>query len=159
MGGCTGVWAGRRKRSLVGWFRSVNGCLPNLLTRQHKNQPEREFLKNGENPEILKIRNDKPKCTKPEFPKDPAKCWKKKRSEQTKSQTKPFKQKTGEEAHNKAAFQNVALNAKRDNRQAEQNRDNSWLCGMGGICVMQCVHACGRQQALPSAWRASKHWC
>jgi len=56
-----------------------------------------------------------------------------------KSQTKPFKQKSGEvhnKAHNKVAFQNVALIAKGDNRQAEQN--NSWMCGMGGICVMQC---------------------
>jgi len=43
------------------------------LTRQNKNQPEREILENGENPEIRKIRNNKQKCTKPEFPKDPAK--------------------------------------------------------------------------------------
>jgi len=55
-GRCAVVWAGRRKRSLVRWFRSVNSCPPNLLTRQDKNQPEREFLKNGEIPEILKIR-------------------------------------------------------------------------------------------------------
>jgi len=38
-----------------------------------KNQPEQEFLKNVENPEIRKIRNNKQKCTKPELPKDPAK--------------------------------------------------------------------------------------
>jgi len=41
--------------------------------RQNKNQLEREFLENGENPEIRKIRNNKQKCTKPELPKDPAK--------------------------------------------------------------------------------------
>jgi len=41
--------------------------------RQNKNQPEREFLENGENPQIRKIRNDKQKCTKSELPKHPAK--------------------------------------------------------------------------------------
>ena len=60
----------------------------NLLTRQNKNQPEQEFLDNGENPEnqaereilenaenpeIRKSRNNKQKCTKQELPKDPAK--------------------------------------------------------------------------------------
>jgi len=38
-----------------------------------KNQPEREILENGENPEIRKIRNNKPKFTKPELPKVPPK--------------------------------------------------------------------------------------
>jgi len=38
--------------------QSVNACPPNLLTRQYKNQPEREFLANGENPKIRKIRNN-----------------------------------------------------------------------------------------------------
>ena len=32
-GRCAVVWGGRRKRSLDGGFRSVNGCPPNLLTR------------------------------------------------------------------------------------------------------------------------------
>ena len=38
-----------------------------------KRQPEREILRNVENPEIRKIRNNKQKCTKPELPKGPAK--------------------------------------------------------------------------------------
>jgi len=75
-GRCAVVWGGRRKRPLVRGFRSVNGCQPNLLTRQNKNQPEREFLENGGNPEIRKIRNNKQECTKPKIPKDPAKCGK-----------------------------------------------------------------------------------
>jgi len=33
------LWGGRRKRSLVGGFRSINGCPPTLLTRQNKNNP------------------------------------------------------------------------------------------------------------------------
>ena len=41
---CGVVLGGRRKRSLVGGFRSVYGCPPNVLTRQNKNQPEREIL-------------------------------------------------------------------------------------------------------------------
>jgi len=45
LGGRCGVMlGGRRKRSLVGGFRSVNVCPPNLLTRQNKTQPEREIL-------------------------------------------------------------------------------------------------------------------
>jgi len=62
----------------VRFWPSTNGAIPfskpaNLLTRQNKNQPEREFLENGknpenkpereilenaENPEIRKIRNN-----------------------------------------------------------------------------------------------------
>jgi len=37
------VWGGRMERSLVGGFRVVNGCLPNLLSRQNRKQPEREI--------------------------------------------------------------------------------------------------------------------
>jgi len=50
--------------------RSVNGCPPNLLTRQNKNQPEREILAHGENPEIRKIRNKK-NSKKQNYPKIP----------------------------------------------------------------------------------------
>ena len=64
------MWGGGRKRSMV---RGIHDCPPNLLTRQNKNQPEREFLENGENPEIRNIRENKPKCTKPKLPKDPTK--------------------------------------------------------------------------------------
>jgi len=65
-------------------FRSR--CTPMIeLTRQNTNQPEREFLENGENGEIRKIRNNKPKCTKPELPKDPAK---KRKSEKQKIENK-----------------------------------------------------------------------
>jgi len=35
---------------------------------------EREFLENGGNAEIRKISTTNQKSTKPEFPKDPAKC-------------------------------------------------------------------------------------
>jgi len=69
-----------------------------------KNQPGREILGNGENPEIRKIRNNKQKCTKPELPKDPAKrkesqqnqTREQNRASKSKSRTKP-KQKTYEE--------------------------------------------------------------
>jgi len=95
-GRCVVAWGGRRKRSLVRGFRSVNGCPPNLLTRQNKNQPEREFPENGRNPQIRKIRNNNQKCTKPEFPKDPAKSGKteekqvrKNKIENKTSETKP----------------------------------------------------------------------
>jgi len=67
------VWGGRMVRSLVGGFGGVDGCPPNLLSRQNQKQPEREILENGKNPEIRKIRKNKQKCSKPEFPKDPAK--------------------------------------------------------------------------------------
>jgi len=78
------------------------------LSRKWKNaenQPEREILGNGENPEIRQIRNNKPKCTKPELPKDPAKRKERQknkireqnRASKSKSKTKP-KQKTCEEA-------------------------------------------------------------
>ena len=69
------VLGGRIERSVVGGFGGVNGypSLPNLLSRQNKNQPEREILENGENLEIRKIRKNKQKCTKPEFLQDPAK--------------------------------------------------------------------------------------
>jgi len=66
------VWGERMERSLVGGFGVVNDCAPNLLSKQNKKQPERGILENGENPEIRKIRKNKQKCTKPEFPKDPA---------------------------------------------------------------------------------------
>jgi len=56
------------------------------LTRQIKNQPEREILENGENPEIRKIRNSKQKCTKPEFYKDPAKYGKTKEGQKKQNQ-------------------------------------------------------------------------
>jgi len=136
------VWAGRQKRSLVGRFRSVNGCPSNLLTRQNNNQQEREFLKNGENAEIRRIRNNKPKCTKPEFPKDPAKCWRSKnkvRTNQNRRQNSS-KKKTGEEAHNKVALQKWLSMQRGGNQQVKQN--NSWLCGMGAIwChAMLCMH-------------------
>ena len=36
-----------------------------------ENQPEREILENAENPVICKIRNNKQNCTNPELPKDP----------------------------------------------------------------------------------------
>jgi len=52
-------------------FAAATRRRPNPQTSQ--NQPEREFLAFGENPEIRKIRNNKQKCTKPESPKDPAK--------------------------------------------------------------------------------------
>jgi glutamate synthase domain-containing protein 3 len=61
------------------------------LTRQNKNQPEREFLENGKNREIRKIRNNKQKCTKSELHKDPAK--RKGKSEKQKPRTNPRKQK------------------------------------------------------------------
>jgi len=48
---CGVVWGGRRKKSLVRGSRRRNGCPPNLQTRQNKNQPKREILDNGENPE------------------------------------------------------------------------------------------------------------
>jgi len=82
------VWGGRR-RALVGGFRSANasGCPPNLLTRLNKNQPGREILENGENPGIRKIRNNKQKCTKPELPKDPAKCGRTKQSQEKRKKT------------------------------------------------------------------------
>jgi len=66
------VWGGGMERSLVEGFGVVNGRPPNLLSRKNKKQPEREILGNGENPEIFKIRENKQKCTKPEFPKDSA---------------------------------------------------------------------------------------
>ena len=87
------AWGGRRKRSLVRVFRSVNGCPPNLLTRQNKNQPEREFPENGRNPQICKIRSNKQKCTKPEFPKDPAKSGK---TEEKKVRKNKIENKTSE---------------------------------------------------------------
>ena len=148
-GRCAVVWGRRRKRSLVGGFRSVNGCPPNLLTRQNKNQPEREFLENGENPEIRKIRNNKQKCTKPEFLKGPAKCGKTKskvRKKQNRKQN-PSRKSLVKRHITRWPFK-WATNAGGGNQQAEQN--NSWLCGMGGIWR----HACGRQRAPPSAWRA-----
>jgi len=37
------------------------------LTKHHTNQPEREFLEDGENREIRKIRNNEQKCQKLEF--------------------------------------------------------------------------------------------
>ena len=82
---CAVVWDGRMERSLVGWFGDVNGCPPNLLSRQNKNQAEREILENGTNPEILQIMKNKQKCTKPEISKDPAK---KKKIRKTKSENK-----------------------------------------------------------------------
>ena len=151
------VWDGRRKRSMIREFRSVNGCPPNLLTRQKKNQPEREFLENGGNPEIRKIRNNKQKCTKTEFPKDPAKCGNtKEEGQKKKSKTKPLKQKPGEEAHKKVAFRMGNGHARGDNQQVEQTK---LLAVWNGSNTLSCnvVHACGRQQALHSAWRASKH--
>jgi len=51
----------------------VNGCPPNLLSRHNKKQLEREFFENGKNQEIRKIRKNKQRCTKPEFPRDPGK--------------------------------------------------------------------------------------
>jgi len=39
------VWGGRKKRSLVGGFRSVKGCPPNLLTRQTKTNQNENFWK------------------------------------------------------------------------------------------------------------------
>jgi len=77
------------------------------LSRKWKNpenQPEREILGNGENPEICIIRNNKQKCTKPELPKDPAKRKKSQekkiqeqnRASKSNSRTKP-KPKTYEE--------------------------------------------------------------
>jgi len=63
----------------------VNGCPPNLLSRQKKRQPEREIL---ENPEIRTIRKNKQRCTKPEFPKEPARKVRKTKYENKTLQTK-----------------------------------------------------------------------
>jgi len=67
------------------------------LMRQNTNQPKREFLENGENQEIRKIRNNKQKCKKPELQKDPAKrkesqknkIREQNRASKSKSTTKP----------------------------------------------------------------------
>jgi len=95
-------WGEKKKRSMVGGFWSVYGCLPNLLSRQNKNQPEREFLENGRNSEIRKIRNN----AQNQNSQRSRQMWKnKRRSEKTKPKAKMFKQTPGEEAHKKVAFQ------------------------------------------------------
>jgi len=65
---------------------------------------------------------------------------KKRKSEKQNSRTKQFKQKPGEDSHNKVDFQKWAMIARGGNQQAKQN--NSWLCEMGGIwChAMLCMH-------------------
>jgi len=60
---------------------------------QNKNQPEREILKNGENPDICKMWNKKQQCVNPESSKTrPAKCGNGKES-QLKKPTKNREQK------------------------------------------------------------------
>ena len=52
----------------------MNGCPPNLLSRQNQKQPERKILGNGENSEIRKIRqNQNNNAQNQNFPKIPPK--------------------------------------------------------------------------------------
>ena len=76
---CCGLEGGR------GHWLVQDGCLQNLVqeckrlsakpTDKTEKKPTRiRISENRENPEILKLRNNKQKCTKPEFVKDPAIC-------------------------------------------------------------------------------------
>jgi len=57
---------------------------------QNKNQPEREILKNGENPDICKMWNKKQQCVNPEFSKNSSRqMWKRKRKSVKKTNKKP----------------------------------------------------------------------
>ena len=86
------VWGGRMERSLVGGFGGVIDCPTNLLSRQeNEKKPEREILENGEHSEIHKIRKNKQKCTKPEFPKDPAKRKESEREKKCREQNRSSK--------------------------------------------------------------------
>jgi len=60
-----------------------------------QNKPEREFLENGENAEIRKIRNNKQKSKKTRISQRSRQMWENKttRSEKAKSKTKLLKQK------------------------------------------------------------------
>jgi len=99
------------------------------LMRQNTNQPKREFLENGENQEIRKIRNNKQKCQKPELQKDPAKrkeSQKNKIREQncaseSKSKTKP-NQKRCEEVASHSLFGEMrsAMRARHGKRQMKK---------------------------------------
>jgi len=84
-GRCAVEWGEKKKRSMVGGFWSVYGCLPNLLSRQNKNQPEREFLENGGNPEIRKIRNN---AQNQNFSKIPPNAEKQKKVRKNKTESK-----------------------------------------------------------------------
>jgi len=62
--------------------------------RQNKNQPEREFLENGANPEIRKKKEQKIKMHKNQnYPKILAKEKKVRKTKTNKTRTKPRKQK------------------------------------------------------------------
>jgi len=71
---------------VVGGCRSINTCPPNLLTRQYKDQPEREYLENGENPEFRQIKNNAQNQNCPKIPSNVGK----QRGQKTKSKTVPF---------------------------------------------------------------------
>jgi len=123
-----------------------------------KNQPEREFLRNAENPEFHKIRNKKQKYTKPELPKFPAKREESQKNKNKQNENKTAQASLHEEARAGLALSKCAINASR--RQAT-GKVKELLAVWNQCNVVSCnvVYARGIQEALPSAWHASKHRC
>jgi len=130
--------------------RVVQTCRQNK-----KNQPEREFLENGENPQTCKIRNKKQKYTKTEVPRDPAKREESQRNKSNKFRTKTAQAKVYTKRQELALpFQNVRINpaiGKAKLLLAVWIRCNMVSCN---VVSARCI-----QEALPSVWHASKHRC
>ena len=118
-------------------------------------RPEREILKNGKRSRFAKHENSKQKYAKPELPKNPSKCRKNKSKSgktKTKSRTKPLKKR------------NPCTNWRRGGMNAtirKQHARTQLLAVLNRCNMVSCnaLHARGRQEALLSAWRASKHRC
>jgi len=72
--------AGWKEEEVNGWrVRECKWLSAKPADKTEQNQPEREILANGTNPEICKRMNNKPKCTKPELPKNPSNVSKQKK--------------------------------------------------------------------------------
>ena len=130
-----GVGVGRGHWSLISVVWMIVGVVQTC--RQNKNQPEREFLENGENPQIRKIRNDKQDQN---YPNIPPKEKKVRKVETNTIRTKPRKQKHARRGKGWSCPFKMCNQWRRRQEQAKQK--NSWLCGIGAILchAMLCMH-------------------
>jgi len=123
-----------------------------------KNQPEREILRNVENPEIRKIRNKKQKYTKPELPKYPAK-----REESQENKNKQNENKTAQAKHarREKGWPCPFKMCNQCRRRQPTGKAKELLAVWNQCNMVSCnvVYARGIQEALPSSWHASKHRC
>jgi len=121
--------------------RVVQAC------RQNKNQPEREFLENGENAQIRKLRNNKTKNAQNQtYPQIPPNEKKVKKTKTNKTRTKPRKQKRARRGKGWPCPFKMSNQCGRRQQQAKQK--NLCLCGISAVwChAMLCMHVAYRRR-------------